>query len=83
METREALAEYAHEAWSGWMNYMFSKCLNSSLVDGDLVIPKEFVQRWMRQASTGYNQLPEEEKPSDREQADKILTIIGKSNAIY
>ena len=24
---REALADYAHDAWSGWMKYLFSKCL--------------------------------------------------------
>ncbi|GAF83654.1 unnamed protein product, partial [marine sediment metagenome] len=23
---REELAEYAHEAWSGWMRHLFSKC---------------------------------------------------------
>ena len=27
-ELREALADYAHQAWSGWMRYLFSKCIN-------------------------------------------------------
>ncbi len=63
---REALAEYAHAAWSGWMHYLFSKC------DGS-VIPPWAVERWKRQAATAYPDLPEEEKDSDRAEADKIL----------
>lgn len=73
VETREALAEYAHEAWSGWMRYMFSKCNDW---DGVLLIPSESVARWQRQMNTPYADLPESEKASDRDEADKILALV-------
>ena len=41
-ETKEQLAAYAHEAWAGWMKYMFSKCEEAK--DG-LLIPGEMVTR--------------------------------------
>jgi len=73
-ELREALAEYAHEAWSGWMRYMFSK--SPANLDGSVFIPSELARRWKRQMKTPYSELPDTEKASDREQADRILTII-------
>lgn len=76
-QLREALAAYAHEAWSGWMRYMFSKCFSSALA-GDMVIPEQSVNRWMRQMATPYADLPESEKKSDREEADKMLAIMEK-----
>lgn len=80
-ELREALAEYAHEAWSGWMRYMFSKCKSmSGLVmqagHPDAIIPGHLVERWIRQMNAPYAELPESEKESDRAEADKMLAII-------
>lgn len=80
---REQLAAYAHEVWSRWMKYLFTKTLSwqSDLpsedggIDG-AIIPEPFVERWQRQLSTPYAELPENEKESDRAEADKILTII-------
>jgi len=74
METRELLAAYAHDAWSGWMKYMFSKSLVTIL--GFVVIPAPLVERWTRQMNTPYEELPESEKLSDRAEADKMLEII-------
>ena len=71
----EALAEYAHEAWSGWMRYLFSKSVVNE--DGSVTIPREFVARWARQMDTPYHKLPENEKESDREEARKMLEITG------
>ena len=81
-DTREKLADYAHEAWSGWMRYMFSKCgwQHQASTAGPLesaVIPHELVERWQRQMSTSYAYLPEAEKKSDRDEADKMLAIIA------
>lgn len=80
---REQLAEYAHDAaWSGWMEYLFGKCRPDYYVDdiatpnGDLVIPKELVERWRRQMATKYADLPREEQQSDLAKADKMLAII-------
>ena len=77
---REKLAEYAHEAWSEWMKYIFSKCfddigqLNKS--NGILILSADLVRRWTRQMNTPYNELSEDEKESDREEADKIISIF-------
>ena len=88
----EALAEYAHETWSGWMRHLFSKAppeyihgQDHSAFDrapvlktGRAVIPEQFVQRWQRQMQTPYAELPEEEKESDRVEARKILAIARR-----
>ena len=71
---KERLAALAHEQWSGWMQYMFSKSTINK--DGSMTIPTWAVKRWTRQASTPYAKLPEEEKMSDRKEADKILSVI-------
>ena len=73
-EAREKLAEYAHIAWSGWMKYLFSKCEYDNR--RQLVIPDWAIDRWKRQAATSYSDMPENEKESDREEADKTLEII-------
>jgi len=71
----ELLADYAHEAWAGWMRYVFGICkLNG---DESATIPRWAVERWTRQMETPYEMLSEKEKDSDRKEADKILKIIG------
>jgi len=72
----EDLAEYAHEAWSGWMRSMFGKV--QFLREGNVIIPKHLVDRWLRQSQTPYKDLPEEEKDSDRHEATEMLKIINK-----
>jgi hypothetical protein len=72
---REKLADYAHDAWRGWMFYMFDKSLINE--DGSITIPFALVNRWTRQMQTEYADLPEEEKASDRDEADKMLAILG------
>ena len=74
-ETREALADYAHAAWSGWMKYQFSKA--ELQPDGTWTMPAWAVERWQRQMNTPYAELPEEEKASDRKEADEMLAIVG------
>lgn len=74
---RERIAELQHQQWSGWMEYLFSKCIQSGIGTGeDVVIPAEFAQRWVRQMQTEYDDLPENEKESDRIEADKYLPLI-------
>lgn len=80
--TREQLAEYAHEAWSGWMRYMFSRgermqTLNDGEYSGWWMTETSF-ERWQRQMNTEFKALPENEKASDRAEADKMLAIVGK-----
>lgn len=74
-ELREALAAYAHEAWSGWMNYLLSKSTVNE--DGSWTVPAASAERWHRQMSTPYHLLPEGEKASDRKEADQMLAIVS------
>ena len=82
--TREQLADYAHNTWSGWMKYLFSKCYNevkrnsdnNPIPTGNVVIPKWAVERWKQQMNTEYKSLPESEKKSDRKEADMIIKIV-------
>lgn len=84
---REQLAELCHEQWSEWMKYLFSKTFydmgSLDKVDkdnGNLFIPKKYVKRWKRQANTVYEDLPENEKESDRKEADRFMNIMKKDN---
>ena len=72
---REKLAEYAHEAWSGWMFYLFDVSeLND---DGTVTIPKWAVDRWKRQSQTNYKDMPDDEKHSDLDEANKMMEIYN------
>lgn len=74
-EKTEALADYAHVAWAGWMKYLFKKgTLNS---DGSFTINAASVERWTRQMNTPYSDLPENEKESDRDESRKIISILN------
>jgi hypothetical protein len=72
---REPLAAYSHDsAWGGWMRYMIGKgTLNE---DGTWTMPAWAVDRWTRQMSTAYADLPEDEKKSDRKEADEMISIF-------
>jgi hypothetical protein len=73
----ESLAAYAHDAWAGWMCWLFAKSYLNE--DGTVTIPASLVERWVRQATTPYADLPEAEKASDRDEADKMLVIIRRA----
>lgn len=75
-DLREELAELAHEQWSGWMKYLFSKCPEQWT--GSVLIPSGAAERWKRQMNTPYSELSEKEKDSDRKEADKVLAVIRK-----
>uniref|UniRef100_A0A6H1ZYA2 Uncharacterized protein n=1 Tax=viral metagenome TaxID=1070528 RepID=A0A6H1ZYA2_9ZZZZ len=75
---REKLAAYSHEAWSGWMKYLFDKSTLNQ--DGTVTIPKHKVERWSRQMNSKYLDLPDREKESDRKEADSMLKIIKMTN---
>ena len=74
-DEREAMAAQCHEMWSGWMRWMFQKGTYNA--DGTWTMPAENVQRWMRQMNTFYGNLPENEKESDRVEADKIFALLN------
>jgi hypothetical protein len=74
-DLREQLAAYAHEAWSGWMRYLFR--FGEEHDDGSFTITADKVCRWHRQAITPYAELPKSEKDSDRKEADRMLAIVN------
>lgn len=73
-EVREQLADYAHEAWSGWMRYLFDLSIDAG--SGSVLIHGDQVRRWKRQMNAPYADLPESERESDRDEADKMLAIM-------
>lgn len=77
-DLREELAALCHRQWSGWMRYLFYKCETENLSWGTLTkIPEAYAQRWRRQAETSYADLPEEEKESDRKEADRLIEVLS------
>ena len=80
---REQLANLAHEQWSGWMDYLFSKCRETRPSDGEafykecLIIPRWAVDRWKKQAKTPYSELTPAEMDSDRTEADKFIAVLN------
>lgn len=73
-ELREKLASQQHEIWAHWMEYLFSVCTKND--DGTYTIPADEVNHWKYQLDTQYADLTEDDKKSDREQADKILKLL-------
>jgi len=73
-DLHEALADLCHRQWSGWMTFLFSKC--TRINGGGRYIPVEFVERWQRQIDTDYAGLSEDERDSDRKEADKFIDLI-------
>jgi hypothetical protein len=76
VEVREELAEYAHNAWSRLFRNLRARAALQP--DGSIVVPWELVSQWERQMNTHYHDLTEEEKVSDRAEADKMLDIMAK-----
>lgn len=83
-ELVEPLAAYAHTAWSGWMSYMLPK-LHIIASEVCIATQESYLDRWARQMQTPYDQLSEQEKESDRQEARLILAIVrggeGRSHA--
>lgn len=72
---REELAALCHDQWAGWMRYLFDQTI--TVGDDCEEIQTSDVKRWMRQIQTPYVELPDNEKESDRKEADKILAVLA------
>ena len=74
----EEKADKQHQIWAHWMKYMFSQCdfelpsVLSAMENGSCIIPKEKVDRWMKQMNTDYKDLSLKEKQSDE---DIVITF--------
>ncbi len=67
-DLRERLAALCHEQWSGWMDWMLPRISGPERM--------EWLARWYRQKGTPYELLSDEEKASDRKEADRILAVV-------
>lgn len=81
-DTREKLAKLCHEQWSGWMEYLFNKCVlykpgNVQAEEGAMIIPKWAVERWLRQSLTPYIHLSSKEQDSDLAEADRFIRLLN------
>lgn len=76
-DTRERLAEYAHDAWSGWMRYLFEKSTQN--LDGSITIPAGYVKNLKVLMDMQYQEMPEKSKESDRHEADRMLAITMRA----
>ena len=70
----EALAVVEHDRWAHWQRYLHSK--GTLRKDGSLVLPATLVAQWQRQITTGYRDLSDQEKDSDREQVREYLRVL-------
>lgn len=75
---REKVAELCHKQWSGWMQYLFSKCEQTHTDQNGLAIfiPLWAVERWKRQMKTEYSCLASDEKEIDKKEADKFIKLF-------
>ena len=73
-DLKEQIADLVHRIWAGWWDYQ--DACSERTTTGSLVIPKNKVQRWDRQAKTDYNDLSEDERFSDIEIAEQYLELI-------
>ena len=72
----EELAAYAHGALSGWVLYLLRRCkVADASIPGDLAIPDELMQLWIKRTEVAYMDLPEEAKESVRGEARKLIAI--------
>ncbi len=63
----EKLAKLEHLQWVEWTKYMLN-----NLTDDNIT-------RWKKQLETNYDNLPDDEKWSDRRWAKKVVELISKS----
>jgi hypothetical protein len=66
-------AKAAHDIWAYWMKYMFTQGKFDEL--GNWIMPKHKVERWQRQMDTGFWDLPETERESDYDIAEKFMNF--------
>ncbi len=75
-EFLEKLSAIEHTRWSGWQEYLHTKCTRNQ--DGSLTIPAGYTENLERLIKTTYSSLTEKEKESDREEARKTIEVINK-----
>ncbi|HEU5086003.1 MAG TPA: hypothetical protein VFT99_01115 [Roseiflexaceae bacterium] len=75
-DLQAALAEYAHQAWSRWIEYELRKGMLHE--DGSLTLPAHLVKRWSRQMSTAYHELQLGDQARSQNEADRIVRVLDR-----
>ena len=71
---RKELAKYSRQAWVRWMEHILE--ISVSHPDGNLTIPRTFVDRWRQQIKTSFDDLSTREKSADFAEADLLIEVI-------
>lgn len=77
---REKLAKLEHDQWAHWTLYMLKRLDLLSPEGRAKLTPSQQkeVSKWIRQAKTHYEDLNASEQDSDREWADKAMTLFSQ-----
>ncbi len=82
-------AEVAHDVWADWMKYMFDQgyfVTENVAIRGQMVnerrwmMPQEKVARWRRQMNTPFDALPDDERGSDYDVAERFREVFYESS---
>ncbi len=73
-DLREKLAALEHEQWAHWTHYILDRV--KAMWDLGEQDWDDQEANWRRQIETPYHDLPEGEKKSDREWADKVFELL-------
>ena len=76
----EKIAEQSHKGWSRWMKYLFENGFMD--FDGGFVINSSSVEKWIVKMNLPYETLSEQEKESDRFEAEKYIEILKKERLL-
>ncbi len=64
-ELLEKLSSIQHDAWAHWTRHLLR--IGKEDNEGNLILPKDRIDKWRRQVDQDYSVLSEEEKEKDRE----------------
>jgi len=72
----EKFAEQSHKSWSRWMKHLFDQGFMD--FDRGFVINSSSVEKWIVKMNLPYEMLSEQEKESDRFEAENISKYLKK-----
>lgn len=71
---RETLASWCHDQWRGTMDNLWTHMQHRHA--GWCLVGEDAEEDLFRKRESTYAELPEEEKDSDRQEADKLISLL-------